>query len=44
MVIPKQQIKPIHLPKIKPPNKANGEPNPAAKTHIIENIKKNNSQ
>ena len=28
---------PNHLPKINPANKANGEPNPAAKTQIVAN-------
>ena len=28
---------PNHLPKINPPIKANGEPNPAANTHTIAN-------
>ena len=29
--------KPNHFPKIKPANNASGEPNPAAKTQIVEN-------
>ena len=38
MVIPtKENNKPNHLPKINPANKANGVPNPAAKTHKVEN-------
>ena len=39
MVIPTTaNNKPNHLPKINPANKANGDPNPAANTHKIENI------